>query len=180
MLQILRRLFYKLQARVKVLELVGLTPSWGSIIGTLSGQTDLQAALNLKANAASPAFTGTPSGVITSGTYTPTLTNTTNIDASTPYEAQWMRIGNVVTVSGKVDIDATLTATLTRLDLSLPVASDFGAQEDCAGTASTTQSATPEISSVLANTASNIARFSWFAIGTGNLSWYYCFQYQII
>jgi hypothetical protein len=35
--------------------------TWGSITGTLSTQADLQTALNLKANLASPAFTGTPS-----------------------------------------------------------------------------------------------------------------------
>ena len=33
--------------------------TWGSITGTLSNQTDLQTALNLKANLASPTFTGT-------------------------------------------------------------------------------------------------------------------------
>ena len=35
------------------------TTTWGGIIGTLSNQTDLQNALNLKANSASPTFTGT-------------------------------------------------------------------------------------------------------------------------
>lgn len=35
------------------------TATWGSITGTLSNQTDLQNALNLKANIASPTFTGT-------------------------------------------------------------------------------------------------------------------------
>lgn len=34
--------------------------AWGSITGTLSAQTDLQSALNLKANLASPVLTGTP------------------------------------------------------------------------------------------------------------------------
>jgi hypothetical protein len=34
--------------------------TWGSITGTLSSQTDLQTALNLKSPLASPAFTGTP------------------------------------------------------------------------------------------------------------------------
>lgn len=34
--------------------------TWGSIIGTLANQTDLQAALDLKANLNSPAFTGIP------------------------------------------------------------------------------------------------------------------------
>lgn len=35
--------------------------AWGGITGTISNQTDLQTALNLKANTASPSFTGTVS-----------------------------------------------------------------------------------------------------------------------
>jgi hypothetical protein len=40
-----------------------ITVNWGSILGTLSAQTDLQDALDLKANIASPTFTGTVSGI---------------------------------------------------------------------------------------------------------------------
>lgn len=39
------------------------SPIWGQIIGTLSNQTDLQNALNLKAPLESPTFTGTVSGI---------------------------------------------------------------------------------------------------------------------
>ena len=39
---------------------ISADPVWGSIIGTLSDQTDLQNALNAKAPLASPALTGTP------------------------------------------------------------------------------------------------------------------------
>ena len=54
---------------------VELSPStavWGSISGTLSNQTDLQSALNLKAPLASPTFTGTvnTAAIIASGTIT--------------------------------------------------------------------------------------------------------------
>jgi hypothetical protein len=38
----------------------GTTFAWGAATGTLSNQTDLQNALNLKANLASPTFTGAP------------------------------------------------------------------------------------------------------------------------
>lgn len=38
----------------------GGSSSWGGITGTLSSQTDLQSALDLKANLASPTLTGTP------------------------------------------------------------------------------------------------------------------------
>jgi hypothetical protein len=48
--------------------------SWGSITGTLSDQTDLQAALDLKANLASPSLTGTPLSTTAS-----VSTNTTQI-----------------------------------------------------------------------------------------------------
>jgi hypothetical protein len=48
--------------------------TWGSITGTLSSQTDLQAALDLKAPLASPTFTGTVSGanLTLSGNFTRT------------------------------------------------------------------------------------------------------------
>jgi hypothetical protein len=48
--------------------------SWGQITGTLSNQTDLQTALNLKAPLASPAFTGTVTGV------TKTMVGLSNVD----------------------------------------------------------------------------------------------------
>lgn len=63
--------------------------------------------------------------VITDGTYTPTLTNITNVTASTAFVAQYMRVGNTITVSGRVDIDPTAATTLTQVDISLPIASDF-------------------------------------------------------
>lgn len=42
------------------MEVVGSGAAWGSITGTLSSQSDLNTALGLKANLASPTFTGTP------------------------------------------------------------------------------------------------------------------------
>src|SRR3989304_507028 len=64
---------------------------------------------------------------LSSGVYPPTLTNTTNIAASTAYECQWMRIDSVITVSGKFDVDPTTAATVCVLGLSLPGASNMGA-----------------------------------------------------
>jgi hypothetical protein len=55
--------------------------TWGSITGTLSAQTDLQNALNLKANLASPTFTGTvtlPAGQVVNGVTLTTGGGTTN------------------------------------------------------------------------------------------------------
>lgn len=61
--------------------------TWGQITGTLSNQTDLQNALNLKANLASPTFTGTvttdalAANAFNSGTGT--FTNTTDASSTT-------------------------------------------------------------------------------------------------
>jgi len=70
--------------------------------------------------------------VITNGTYTPTLYNTTNVAASIAYPCQYTRVGNVVTVSGIVNIDPTSTAA-TTLGISLPIASTIGNWYELAG-----------------------------------------------
>jgi hypothetical protein len=59
-----------------------------------------------------------------SGTYTPTGTIVTNLDALTPFSCQYMRVGDVVTVSGAAQIDATATGAI-EFGLSLPIASNF-------------------------------------------------------
>lgn len=68
-----------------------------------------------------------------SGTYTPTLGPSSNVAASTAHPCQWMRIGDVVTVSGMLEIDPT-AAAFTVLDISLPIASNFSSNYQCAGT----------------------------------------------
>lgn len=68
------------------------------------------------------AVTGTTNQYVASGTYTPTLTNTANISASTAHVCQWIRVGNVCTVSGRVDVDAAALA-LTTMGISLPIPS---------------------------------------------------------
>jgi hypothetical protein len=64
-------------------------------------------------------------GVVMSGTYTPTLTNGTNVAASTAFLAMYMRLGDIVHVAGQVSIDPTADDSLTRLGISLPISSDL-------------------------------------------------------
>ena len=87
----------------------GTAASWGAITGTLSAQTDLQNALNLKANLASPTFTGTPiAPTATLGTNTTqvattafVMANTLNIphlEFSTTFKTIWNNgSGNIAT-----------------------------------------------------------------------------------
>ena len=70
-----------------------------------------------------------------SGTYTPTITNNANLDSTTAYACNYVRVGNVVTVSGLVVVDCTLASTATSLYISLPIASDLVAINDLGGAA---------------------------------------------
>lgn len=67
-------------------------------------------------------LTGTTNQYIASGTYTPTLSNLTNISASTAIVCVWKRTGNMVTVAGTVNIDTTSTG-FSELTMTLPIAS---------------------------------------------------------
>jgi hypothetical protein len=58
------------------------------------------------------------------GTWTPTGTATTNLDAVTPGTGTYLRVGSIVIAGVKVSIDATAAAAI-ELALSLPVASNF-------------------------------------------------------
>lgn len=70
------------------------------------------------------------------GIYTPTLTNVANVAGSTAFACQWQRVGNVVTVSGRIDIDPTAASVNTEIGLSIPVPSNFASDAACCGSAS--------------------------------------------
>jgi hypothetical protein len=118
------------------------------------------------------------------GTYTPTLTDIAHIESSTAYQAQYMRVGNTVTVSGKVDItrDATFTGNV-RLGISLPVASNFGAEEDCAGTTTSKGNEVEEIGEsgiILADDTNNRAELQYDNGEISSQSWFFQFTYQVL
>lgn len=114
-----------------------------------------------------------------SGTYTPTLTNVANLAASTAYQCQWTRLDNMVTVSGKVDVDPTLTATATQLGISLPVASSIGAQEDCAGVAFA--SGVAGLGAAIRGDAGNDrAEMAYISTDTTNQPMYFTFTYEAL
>lgn len=116
--------------------------------------------------------------VLDSGTFTPTLTNTTNITGSTAYGAQYMRVGSVVTVSGKVDIDPTTTATVSELRMTIPVASSFAADQNCAGVATNSQGKTARILGLISATGQ--ARLvTSNDIDDTNRGWQYTYTYRI-
>lgn len=113
-----------------------------------------------------------------SGAYTPTLFNTTNLAASTAYVCQYLRVGNTVTVSGKVDVDPTAAGS-TVLGISLPVASNLSAAEQCSGTAAAIAIA-GQCAAILGDAANNRALMQWIAVDTTNQAMHFSFTYLVI
>lgn len=72
--------------------------------------------------------------VLLSGSYAPVVTPVSNTD-STPVvaSARYLRIGNIVFVSGMVSVDATASGDV-QFKLSLPFADDLVAAGDLSGT----------------------------------------------
>jgi hypothetical protein len=117
-----------------------------------------------------------------SGTYTPTLTNVTNINASTVYPFMYTRVGNTVIVAGKVDFDPTTTGT-TELGITLPIASNFANDYDCVGTTvGESGNVFDDAGWIKADiTNDRAALFSTATIGsTGNHTHWANFTYQVI
>jgi len=119
-------------------------------------------------------------GNVRSGVYTPTRSAEANLDANvTMSEAQWSRVRNTVTVSGRFTANPTLAATATSFELTLPVASNIGAVEDAAGVAfcGSIVSQGGEVIGVVAN---DTAKIQWISGDVTEQLWSYIFSYQVI
>lgn len=125
------------------------------------------------------AVTGTTNQYMASGTYTPTLSNTTNVAASTARKCQWIRVGNVVSVSGSADIDPTAAAA-TLMGISLPIASNLALATDCGGTAAGDQAAAIEAAAVRGDATNDRCEFSYTAVNIANHTIFFHFQYEVL
>lgn len=114
------------------------------------------------------------------GTYTPTRSAEANLDANvTMFEAQYLRVRNTVTVSGRFTANPTLAATATSFEMTLPVASNIGAVEDCCGVAfcGAIAGMGAQISGSVAN---NTMVVSWISSDVTAQSWSFIATYQVI
>jgi hypothetical protein len=118
-------------------------------------------------------------GNVFSGTYTPTLTNTTNIAASTAAVCQYMRVGNVVTVSGQVSIDPTATGRIV-MGMTLPIASALSGATQLGGTFVAAGVTTVNLGSVSGDATNDRATFDGVVADTANRIYYFSFTYQVL
>jgi len=113
-----------------------------------------------------------------SGSYTPTLTNITNVTSSAAYLWNYMRVGSVVTVSGRLDVTAA-SAAATQVDFTIPVASNFASAnlEECAGVAYSSQGPGGAITAQAAN---DRASLFYVAPDTALRAFFLTFTYRIL
>ena len=116
---------------------------------------------------------------IDSGTYTPTLTNTTNIASSTAAVCQYTQIYSTVTVSGQVTITATATGACV-LKMTMPVASNFTSVGQAAGVLATTTSGGTAQGAILADIANDQFEFRFNATNTTSTVYSFTVTYQIV
>lgn len=126
------------------------------------------------------AVTGATNQYIASGTYTPTLTGGVNVAGTGAASGEWIRVGNMVTICGRVTFTATAAAnTLTRLGISLPIASNFANIDECNGTA--TGNLTPGGAAwVEADSTNNRMDLVWYAYTTSTIDMIFTATYLII
>ena len=107
--------------------------------------------------------------------WTPTLTNTTNLDSSSVLEAFYIDLGQIVLCY--VDFVANATATgLAVLDMTIPIDAVFADTNYLAGAAASHEVA--EAVRISANVNGNQARLRWIASSTGNVSFSGHFAYR--
>jgi hypothetical protein len=114
----------------------------------------------------------------TAGVYTPTSTDVANLDASSVSECQWLRVGDVVTVSGLVLVDPTAPGD-SQLRLTLPIPSAFDAPEQCSGVACCPTIA-GQCAAIYADVASGEAMMQWLAVDVTEQPMSFHFTYLVL
>lgn len=147
-------------------------------IGTTSPACLLDVSGGISTGSSSVTSPAATDGNIFSGTYTPTLTGVTNVASSTAYTTSYMRVGNVVTVAGRIAIDPTAAAQ-TSIGMSLPIASTLGATQALGGTfAFGTDSG--QVGAISGDVTNNRASFDILTNSGNNRNYYFSFTYRVI
>lgn len=118
-------------------------------------------------------------GNVFSGTYIPTLTNVTNLDTTTAFECNYIRVGNVITVSGVFNANPTATGD-TEFLMSLPINSAFSAKTQLGGVAQSHNFDNDGTVSIIADITNDKAQFCWVTGRTTITGYSFTFTYRVI
>ena len=114
-----------------------------------------------------------------SGTYTPTLTETSGITSSSVGTCYYYRVGDMVHVFGSVTIEPSGVSADTILDVSLPIASDLTAGGQLSG-AFRVANAGDQPSGVIFGNPGDVARFRITAGNTASRQFSFLFSYVVL
>lgn len=142
----------------------------------------VKSSLSLSGTLATVATTGAYSDLtgeptITAGTWTPTLSNTTNIASSTARLSNYIRIESKVICSGAFTIDPTI-AGLTTLGISLPVASALTTTYQLRGVANTAIAGVGQ-AEILGDATNDRATLNWYAPDGTARELSFVFMYEV-
>lgn len=116
---------------------------------------------------------------IDADTYTPTITNTTNIDSTTAGLGFYQRIGDIVIVEVPVLINTTTTG-VTVIGVSLPIASDLAAATDLSGLGSAPHDAGPDSGHIVGDLTNNRATYTFYENFAGDITHRLRFSYRVL
>ena len=93
-----------------------------------------------------------------------------------------MRVGNTVTVSGQIIFTATASATDTTVKISLPIASNFSATRQLAGTGAAINTGIfgTNTMALLADTTNDCVEMRCRPTTTSSTTYQFTFTYQVI
>ena len=127
-----------------------------------------------------PRFTGSGTAevfTLTSGTYTPTVTNKTNISSvGSVIDAHYFRIGNEVTVRGRFSATPTATGP-TEVYVTLPIDSELASADDLVGTGYVDDYLT---TAIVGDATGNRAIIAASVASTSALNFLYDFTYTVV
>jgi len=119
-------------------------------------------------------------GNVYSGSYTPTITNGTNVASTTTFLSHYSVVGNVVTVQGSVSITFTAANTNSALRFSLPVASAFGSATQGRLIGTSYSLTTRDVIAGVANTTNNDIDVRCYPSATGPITFVYTLIYKVV
>lgn len=145
---------------------------------TITNGTGIAAITNGSGVAGNPTIAVDTTTYFANGTYTPTLSAISNFTASVAREHTYMRVGNTVTVVGRVEGNITTAAdTATTFEITLPVTpTTFANSWEAAGTGAVNFAVYRPI--IIVGSGQN-ARIQFQASATGAFAAIYTLSYQV-
>lgn len=118
---------------------------------------------------------------LTSGTYTPTITAISGSTSSTTaYKCQYSRIGNIVTVFGRVDCTKSAGAGSIAVAVTLPIPSNLANASDLNGFGSSYANGSV-LANVTADTAGDTATLTSVSVtASTSHQFFFSFSYEVI